>query len=131
MPNLNPQMNDESAAVVVVEVEILRAIYVLMHLEANVGADSDVPLDLFTRQAISKKISDLLNAYFIDGEITWSSHTLDMALITELFEEIKSGVSIAPVFIEDAIGFTVHDGSMAVLVHFNQEGLDNARSFAS
>lgn len=114
MLNCSPPEGEETAAVVAVESEVMEAIYVLVNLEM----DDAMPLDFVSRKVISKKITAILNDFYLNGQVTWDTHYVDLDLIRELFQEIREGVSIAPVYLEDAIGFTVEDGSTTILVHF-------------
>lgn len=121
------QDTDESAAVVLVQAEVLQAIYVMVHLVSNVLANSDIPLNEDTRKSLSKIITNILNDYYNDGLVTWQDYGIEPALMRELFEEIRQGVELSPVMMEDAIGFTVLDGTTIIAVHFDQEGLKHAR----
>lgn len=130
MNESNHQLTEETAGVVVVEAEILQAIYVLLHFGMDVSANSDVPLTAQTRVALSKLITRLLNDFYNNGVVAWDTYGIEHSVIKELFDEIRDGIALAPVFMEDAIGFTVVDGTNKVLVHFTEEGLINGCGLA-
>lgn len=127
MTESNLQETDESAAVVLVQAEVLQAIYVLVHLVSNVLSNWDIPLNVDTKKSLSKTITRILNDYYNDGLVTWEDYGIEPSMMRELFDEIRQGVELSPVLMEDAIGFTVLDGTTLVAVHFDQEGLKHAR----
>jgi hypothetical protein len=117
---------DETAGVVIVESEVLSQIYAMLRRKRfRLGVPEDAPEHLWLCK-VSVAIAKVLNDYHQGDFRDTNCLAIGELLMSELMDDISGSLAVAPVFMEDAVGFSVISGTTKIMVHFSQEDLDNA-----
>ena len=117
---------DQTAGVVIVESEVLQQIYnMLRRKRIRLGVPEDTPEHAWLCK-VSVAIAKVLNDYHMGDFRDTNCLAIGELLMGELMDDISESLAVAPVFMEDAVGFSVISGTCKIMVHFSQEDLDNA-----
>jgi hypothetical protein len=117
---------DQTAAVVIVESEVLGQIYDLLRRKRfRMGVPEDAPESVWLCK-VSIAVAKVLNDYHNDDFRDTNCLAIGTLLMNELMDDLRESMTwVAEVYFEDVIGFSVISGTTKVMLHFSQEDLDN------
>lgn len=117
---------DQTAAVVIVESEVLGVIYDLLRRKRiRLGVPEDAPEHVWLCK-VSFAIGRVLNDYHMEDFRDTNCLAIGSLLMNELMDDIRESMTwIASVYWEDVIGFSVISGTTKVMLHFSEEDLNH------
>jgi hypothetical protein len=117
---------DQTAAVVIVESEVLGVIYDLLRRKRiRLGVPEDAPEHVWLCK-VSFAIGRVLNDYHMEDFRDTNCLAIGSLLMNELMDDIRESMTwIANVYWEDVIGFSVISGTAKVMLHFSEEDLNH------
>jgi len=117
---------DQTAAVVIVESEVLGVIYDLLRRKRiRLGVPEDAPEHVWLCK-VSFAIGRVLNDYHMEDFRDTNCLAIGSLLMNELMDDIRESMTwIANVYWEDVIGFSVISGTTKVMLHFSEEDLNH------
>lgn len=117
---------DQTAAVVIVESEVLAGIYdMLRRKRFRMGVPVNAPQSAWLHK-VSQAVGICLNDYHMERFYDANCLAIGTLLMNELMDDLRESMTwVANVYWEDVIGFSVISGTTKVMLHFSQEDLDN------
>lgn len=117
---------DQTAAVVIVESEVLGVIYDLLRRKRlRLGVPEDAPEHVWLCK-VSFAIGKVLNDYHMEDFRDTNCLAIGSLLMNELMDDIRESMTwVANVYWEDVIGFSVISGTTKVMLHFSEEDLNH------
>lgn len=123
---------DETAGVVIVEVETLAIVYDLTSRTMIRAGWDESCFDLRWRKVVSAAIDRRL-VEFIKNDFdqdVFIGHGLSGVLLDSFLSDLEYGLRCTSLFWEDVIGITIIPGTIKVKLHFSQEGINNGSNSA-